>query len=461
MHRAAGSREQPVLIDYPDFDVQYYIHEYKGRSKLQRLMFIADRCPSAREKATTLLMQAVKEEVRGAIVDMRLYREIFTYGKKYLTETKEPDEKYIQLTTQKNQVRRTKLEDEIQKWRNLAQKDNSRIAHLRNAEFLCRLGDFQLAIHKLSDAKEFASTAEEMIECHLQIIFASVKEGSLAHVQNEASRLFLVNPDGYAWNTNSQVHACMGLYYLKNEKFNMARSHFLQAKRVGNFSEILSKRDIGVYAALCSLAVLERNQLKEQMLDNAEIMGYLQRAPVVKNLVIAMHESKYAVVMKTLASLMKDFRLDYYLYTVCDSLVDAVRGKALVQYFEPFSSMNLNRMARDFGVGLDHIEEELHKAILSGQVKGKIDLSNHTLIEYRDVTDRHAILKSIVQEGEAFCREATIVLCNLSLSAKKMDLNKSHLDNQGENGGMGEMNNNKYRFLGGFTRKGNRKAKFV
>merc|ERR1719184_358071 len=128
--------------------------------------------------------------------------------------------------------------------------------------------------------------------------------------------------------------------------------------------------------------------------------------------------------MNLLVSLKEDFLLDYHLHKVVDGLMNAIRGKALVQYFEPFSSMNLSRMARDFGVGLSDIEEELRKAILSGEVKGKIDLANHTLHGYRDVTDRHTILKRIVEEGEIFCREAAVVLCNLSLTAKKMDLSK-------------------------------------
>jgi len=457
MSRAAANSKD-LEIDYPDFDVQHYIHDYKGRSRIQRLMFIADRCPSARETATKLLMQSAEGSGRDNIVDMRLYREIFVYGKKYLKGTQDPDDKFIKQTVLKNQRERTKLDDEIQKRRNLSQKDQSRIAHLNHAKFLSRLGEFELAIHNLNDAKEYASNTEEMVECQLQVIFTSVKQGSFAQVQVEANRLLVMNREALTWLSSSQVNACMGLYYLKHEKFSMACYHFLQATRLGNFSEILSKRDVGVYAALCALAVLKRDSLKEQLLDNFKIMGYLKRAPIIKRLANAMHDSKYNIVMKTLSDLMRDFRLDYYLHSVADSLVDLVRGKALVQYFEPFSSMNLTRMARDFGVELKHIEDELHKAILSGQVKAKIDLANHTLIEYQDVTDRHTILQNIVEQGEHFCRDAGIVMMHLSLKAKKMDL--KHLDDESHIGGMREMSNNKYRFLGGF-RKGNRKGKFI
>merc|ERR1719447_2767042 len=116
-----------------------------------------------------------------------------------------------------------------------------------------------------------------------------------------------------------------------------------------------------------------------------------------------MTNSQYSLVMTLLGELKQHFLLDYYLHNIADGLMNAIRGKALVQYFEPFSSMNLSRMAKDFGVGLADIEEELHRAILSGQVKAKIDLANHTLIGYQHIANRHTILKNIVDEGETFC----------------------------------------------------------
>jgi len=224
----------------------------------------------------------------------------------------------------------------------------------------------------------------------------------------------------------------------------MASTHFLAATRITSFSEILSNRDIGIYGAMCALAELKRDRLKRKLVENVPFMAYLDKAPVVKKLVYAMTNAQYRLVMNLLGSLKEDFQLDYYLHNVVDGLMNAIRGKALVQYFEPFSSMNLSRMARDFGVSLSDIEEELRKAILSGEVKGKIDLANHTLHGYRDITERHTILKRIVEEGEIFCREAAVVLCNLALTAKKLDLNKTSYSEKSE-GGLGELGMNKYR----------------
>jgi len=447
MSRAAASNTGEELkqeIGYPNIDIPSYIADYKGRAKIQRLMFLADRCPSFRESAVKLLMQTVQTRGKDAIKDNNLYREIFKYGRQYLENCPEPDVKYIEQNNELNMIRRTKLEDEIQKWRNLTQRKNSRRAHLRCAAFLCELGEFDLAIHKLQDGKEFSETAAEIIECQMQIIFASVKQGSLSHVQFEANRMFVTSDHALSETVRSQINACMGLYFLKSSKFNMASTHFLQATRISSFSEILSHRDIGIYGALCALGHLKRDKLKRELVENLPFMAYLDKAPVVKKLVYAMTNSQYSLVMDLLGSLKEDFLLDYHLHKVADGLMNAIRGKALVQYFEPFSSMNLSRMARDFGVSLSDIEEELRKAILSGEVKGKIDLANHTLHAYRDVTDRHTILKRIVEEGEIFCRDAAVVLCNLALTAKKLELNKSHFREEPE-GGSGDMSINKYR----------------
>jgi len=447
MSRAVASNSREELkaeMDYPKFDIKNYIADYKGRTKIQRLMFLADRCESARESAVQLLIQIGQSKGEDAIKDNNLYREIFKYGKQYLQKYPEPDKKYMQQNSELNMIRRTQLEDEIQKWRNLANRTNSRRAHLNSASFLCELGEFEMAIHKLMDAKEFAETQAEMIECQMQIILASVKQGTLSHVEYEANRIFVTCGKALHEPIRSQIQACMGLLFLKNGKFNMACTYFLQATRINSFSEILSKRDIGVYGALCALSDLKRDQLKAQLLGNIPFMAYLDKAPSVKKLVYAMTNSQYSIVLELLGGLKKDFLLDYYLHGVVDELMNAIRGKALVQYFKPFSSMNLTRMARDFGVSLSDIEEELRKAILSGEVKGKIDLASHTLIGYQDVTDRHTILKTIVEEGETFCREAAVILCNLSLTARKMELNKSQMGDIPESN-LGEMSNNKYR----------------
>merc|ERR1719204_25407 len=107
------------------------------------------------------------------------------------------------------------------------------------------------------DAKEFAEWPKEMIECQMQIIFTSVKQGTLNNVHYEANRMFVANDKDLTETNRSQIHACMGLYFLRREKFDQACTHFLQATKISSFSEILSKRDIGIYGALCALGELK------------------------------------------------------------------------------------------------------------------------------------------------------------------------------------------------------------
>jgi COP9 signalosome complex subunit 1 len=329
MSRAAASNSREELkdqIDSPNFNIKNYIGEYKGRAKIQRLMFLADRSPTARKSAVKLLMKCANTKGENAIKDNRLYNEIFKYGKLYLEDCPEPDVKYLQQNTELNMIKRTKLEDESQKWRNLNQRIPSRRAYLNNAAFLSQVGDFDLAIHKLMDAKEFAELPSEMIECQMEIIKTSVKQGSLAHVQHEANRLFVTYDKDLTMTDLSQIHACMGLYHMRNEKFNLACTHFLQATKISNFSEILTKRDLGIYGALCALGDLKRDMLKVQLVENHLFMNYVNKAPMVKDLVLAMTNSQYSEVMRLLGCLKNGFHLDYYLHKVADALTNAIRG---------------------------------------------------------------------------------------------------------------------------------------
>merc|ERR1719245_1139574 len=117
----------------------------------------------------------------------------------------------------------------------------------------------------------------------------------------------------------------------------------------------------------------------------------------------AMASAKYRLLMDTLRSAMPELQLDFYLGPVLKDLLTAIRAAALVQYFQPFSSMDLHRMAKDFGFTVPEIEEELYQAILKKRIKARIDLADHVLHAYSERTNRHTVYDKLIKEGESFC----------------------------------------------------------
>jgi COP9 signalosome complex subunit 1 len=62
------------------------------------------------------------------------------------------------------------------------------------------------------------------------------------------------------------------------------------------------------------------------------------------------------------------------------TLANLIRSHALVLYFQPFSSIRLDRMATAFGWTVQHVEQEVVELIQSGAIRGRIDSQNKASI---------------------------------------------------------------------------------
>ena len=58
------------------------------------------------------------------------------------------------------------------------------------------------------------------------------------------------------------------------------------------------------------------------------------------------------------------------------TLYDEIRSRALVQYFSPFVTVDLNRMAAAFNSPVGQLESELAALIMGGKISARIDSHN-------------------------------------------------------------------------------------
>ena len=67
---------------------------------------------------------------------------------------------------------------------------------------------------------------------------------------------------------------------------------------------------------------------------------------------------------------MKDnLMLDMYLAPHINTLFSMIRNRGLIQYFSPYSSADLHRMANSFNTTVTDLENELMKLILDGSIQ--------------------------------------------------------------------------------------------
>ena len=88
----------------------------------------------------------------------------------------------------------------------------------------------------------------------------------------------------------------------------------------------------------------------------------------MRELVGDFHASRYASCLAHLGKLLPDLLIDLHLRPHVAQLYADIRSKALVQYFSPFVSVDMRRMALAFNVEVVELEKELAALIMSGAI---------------------------------------------------------------------------------------------
>ena len=78
---------------------------------------------------------------------------------------------------------------------------------------------------------------------------------------------------------------------------------------------------------------------------------------------------RYGQCLKLLEEMKDNLLLDIYLAPHINTLFSMIRNRGLVQYFSPYSSADLHKMANSFNTSVSSLENELMKLILDGSIQ--------------------------------------------------------------------------------------------
>ena len=120
---------------------------------------------------------------------------------------------------------------------------------------------------------------------------------------------------------------------------------------------------------------------------------FLELEPLLRDVIHQFHQSHYTSCLQSLEEMRENLMLDMYLASHLSKLYKMIRNKALiqvshtvvhlpwltvfmwitVQYFSPYLSVDLHRMAAAFNTSVLSLEGELTQLILEGQISARID----------------------------------------------------------------------------------------
>ncbi|KAF7798161.1 hypothetical protein EIP86_009378 [Pleurotus ostreatoroseus] len=337
------------------------------------------------------------------------------------------DARWVEEKARANAEERLKLEGEVKTYTSNMIKESIRMAHRDLAEFYRSIGDYQASLKHFAKMREYCTSSQHVLDMCLSVLEVLLEQQNWAHVPTyvfkaepalDAATSSLRNsnqgPTATApplgreriaaerQKTQSKLDLATALSQMGSGTYDKAASTFLRigsARALGDWtSKIAAPSDIAIYGVLCALATFSRPSIKAQVLDNDSFSQYIEQEPYIRELVEAYMGSRFNTVLELLERYSTRHSLDLYLGPHVTALMNKIKNRALVLYFQPFASIRMDRMARAFGWSVAQLEEQVVTLIQAGEIEARVDRQNKTL-KAKETDQRAQLFERAMKAG--------------------------------------------------------------
>jgi COP9 signalosome complex subunit 1 len=348
-------------------------HKTPEYARINRLSNIAHLCPPLALDALHLAIPASK-----SAKDTQQYLDLTKLLHQISPDDAlaEVDTAWVEKTNKLNEHETERLDNELRGYKNNLIKESIRMGQEDLGTHFLNMNRLELATKAYHKMREFCTTPNWI---------------SAVSTAQKARSLTLRPEDKPRFDSVSQ--ACTGLGYLGSGNYGPAAYAFLAVDpsyaTVGpvaniDFSHaVMTANDIAVYGGLCALASMDRQQLQDAVLENANFRNFLELEPHIRRAISFFCGAKYSQCLAILEAYRTDYLLDIFLGPHVNMLYHLIRSKSIVQYFVPFSQVTLSALTQAFpkqGGTSQMMEAELVDMIQRGILNARIDTVDQLLI---------------------------------------------------------------------------------
>ncbi|CAG5899030.1 unnamed protein product [Menidia menidia] len=478
--RAACFIVRLILMLVHSRDLEQYATSYSGLMRIERLQFIAEHCPQLRVEALKMALTFVQrtfnvdayEEIHRKLTEAT--REIQGVPDTVPEGGAVPpplDSSWAESTRKKALLKLEKLDTDLKNYKGNSIKESIRRGHDDLGDHYLDCGDLSNALKCYSRARDYCTSAKHVINMCLNVIKVSVYLQNWSHVLSYVNKAEstpeIAEQRGERDSQNQAVltklKCAAGLAELASRKYKPAAKCFLQASFDHcDCPELLSPSNVAVYGGLCALATFDRQELQRNVISSSSFKLFLELEPQIRDIIFKFYESKYASCLKLLDEMKDNLLLDMYLAPHIKTLYSQIRNRALIQsdpepqeplgaceraysvakddpclcvcqYFSPYVSADMTKMAQAFNTTVLALEDELTQLILEGLVNARID--SHSKILYaRDVDQRSTTFEKSLHMGKEFQRRAKAMILRAAVLR-----NQIHVKSPPREGSQGEL----------------------
>uniref|UniRef100_UPI00358EDE97 COP9 signalosome complex subunit 1-like isoform X2 n=1 Tax=Myxine glutinosa TaxID=7769 RepID=UPI00358EDE97 len=445
MHMDVDLQEEPsappdasYTVENPTLDLEAYAAGYAGPMRVERLAFVAEHCPLLRVEALRAALLHVQKTFNVDLYE-ELHRKLalalsqssvlpdVAEGGATQADIPPLDTAWAESQRKKALLKLEKLDTDLKNYKGNSIKESIRVfrgprinpcgfrpcrrGHDDLGDHYLDCGDLSNALKCFSRARDYCTSSKHVVNMCLNVIKVSVYLQNWSHVLSYVSKAETTPEIAERTDRDSQQMAVVtrlkcaaGLAELATKKYKQAAKFFLLASFDHcDFPEMLSPNNVAVYGGLCALATFDRQELQRNIISSSSFKLFLELEPQVRDVIFHFYESKYACCLRMLDDMRDNLLLDMYLAPHVCTLYGQIRNRALIQYFSPYLSADMHKMAAAFHSSLASLEDEVSRLILDGLLNARIDSHSKTLYA-RDVDARSTTFERSLQIGRDFQR---------------------------------------------------------
>ncbi|KAF6202495.1 hypothetical protein GE061_002891 [Apolygus lucorum] len=419
--------EDPYMVENPTLDLETYANSYLGLARLYRLIYIADHCPTLRVESLKMAISYVMNTY-----NVNLYQQLHKKLHQCIGTMSLPDvagggpldvptldTMWIENKAKKAALKLEKLDSDLKNYKSNSIKESIRRGNDDLGDHHLDCGDLSNALKCYSRARDYCTSGKHVVNMCLNVIKVSVYLQNWSHVLSYVNKAEST-PDfsetqGVSGKENNQLivgklKCAAGLAELASKKYKQAARQFLQVNLDhADFPDLLSPNNIAVYGGLCALATFDRSDLQKFVIQSSSFKLFLELEPQLRDIIFKFYESKYATCLKLLDDIKDNLYLDMYLAPHVNTLYTQIRNRALIQYFSPYQSADMAKMAQALNTTVPSLEDELMQLILDGQIQGRID-SHNKILYAKDTDQRSGTFEKALQMGKEYQRRTRMLI---------------------------------------------------
>ncbi|KAF8915348.1 G protein pathway suppressor 1 [Mucidula mucida] len=422
----------PVDDAHP-FDLEGYVANYSGRTVVDRLIHIIPLCPSIAVDAYQLAVQHVHQSRDPSQFQLlaTTYEHVASnpeFSLPPLSELPSLNGKWADEVAAKNHAEKVKLENELKTYNNNMIKESIRMAHRDLGDFYRSVGDYSTSLKHYTKSREYCTTSQHVLDMCLSVLELLIEQRNYGHIPTyvfkadaaldaavSAAAQANANPSGPTPmvsvgkkssperdRVRSKLDLASSLSALGQSGYEKASYALLRlgpTKDLGDWvGKIISPGDIAIYGTLCAMASLSRSAFKAQVIDNPSFGVYIEQEPYLRELIEAYMASKFQTVLEILQRFSTRHYIDVHLTSHVTHLMEKIKNRAVVLYFQPFSSIRLDRMSQAFGWTVNEVEMQVVTLIQSGNIQGRVD-SQNKILQVKKVDHRTDLFARAMKAG--------------------------------------------------------------